>query len=129
MKLIKFPPPASRSILRSIQAQRTISDKVVDVLSGDVPMEQPESSSGKVTGFNFSVLAYVPKSSNLESPKLEAVILLVFQDDDYVLRFLVHHDLKEIVAACDFSIVISLLRDFLERDETSPVDFFVSFAS
>jgi hypothetical protein len=72
-----------------------------DIFGGGAPMRTTTLKSGAVSKSRFCALKHV--------------ILLVIEEADRALRFLVHPNLESIVDAIDFPYIKSVLKDFVER--------------
>lgn len=61
--------------------------------------------------------------------KSATIILLVLEDAEGTLRFLVHPDWRSIVRPEDFQYIVSVLEDFLERAKEQPAELFAQLSS
>jgi hypothetical protein len=86
-----------------------------DIFGGGAPMRTTTLKSGAVSKSRFCALAYAPMSEDGRLPAVKHVILLVIEEADRALRFLVHPSLESIVDAIDFPYIKSVLKDFVER--------------
>lgn len=72
----------------------------------------------------FCALEYRPGAQWSTPPSAESVILLVVEDDEAGLRFLLHPHLQSLILAQDRDYISALLKDFSERAKLHPEDLF-----
>jgi len=87
-------------------------------------MTNTSIDSGVVSAPSFCALAYAPNSYHSESSVIGHVILLVIQEAEDALRFMIHPNLRDIVDAIDLPYIQSLLVDFLERVKLNATHLF-----
>lgn len=97
--------------------------------SSGIKIAPPEYSSCKMEAGNFCALAYAPNPMMNELPAFKSIILVVVQEAEGALRFLVNPNLKDMVLDHDFAYISSLLHDFVERVETHAMDLFRQLCS
>ena len=74
-------------------------------------------------------MEYRPQGWSGGSLQADPVILLVLEDEEGSLRFLVHPELHVVVTDNDLSYIESLLKDFLERAKENPAALFMQLSS
>jgi hypothetical protein len=77
----------------------------------------------------FCAMEYRPQGWSGGSLQADPVILLVLEDEEGSLRFLVHPELHVVVTDNDLSYIESLLKDFLERAKENPAALFMQLSS
>jgi hypothetical protein len=82
----------------------------------------------KIQG-RFCALEYRPQGGSDGSPQVASIIVLVLEDEQGKLRFLVHPQWRGMVSGTDLSYLESLFKDFIERAKLHPAALFQQLSS
>jgi hypothetical protein len=77
----------------------------------------------------FCTLEYRPQESSSGSTQAGSIILLVYEEGEGSLRFLIHPELRAVVRENDLPYIQSLLLDFQERAKLNPEALFKQLSS
>ena len=93
------------------------------------PMRAKTTNADENLQGRFCALEYQPQGGSDGSPQVASIIMLVLEDEQGKLRFLVQPQWREMVSGKDLSYLDSLFKDFIVRAKLHPAALFQQLSS